>query len=331
MNNTTALQDFANGCAGLLTNNVFPAVIKGIKDTKGVDVTLEELYKWCNLPMNRSLMPAMGFNGAVPTPVQNASTVAAKKKAGVKAEVKLLLNQDGTPMTSTGKPFIEGKSCRHFYEKGAVNAGKFCGKDVVKGTNYCSNKTHKDKENKQKVNPGVAPQVEIAEPEEDNGGLQVKWYDKSRGLLEEVNHHFIVKKEGEDVVVSVGKLHPDNTIKPLTENEKVIARALDITVPDLDEVEETQESTIQTKVSANVPQMPVTVPQMPVTVPQMPMTVPQMPMTVPQMPMSVPQMPMTVPQMPMSVPQMPRSVPQMPMGVPQMPKSVPLFPGTNPK
>jgi hypothetical protein len=258
--------------------------------------------------MARQLMPAMAFGGAVPAPVSTTTTsTTTKGKAGTKAEVKVLLRPDGTPETSTGKPFIEGKSCRHFYEKGAVNAGKYCGRDVVKGTFYCSNKTHKDKENKQKVNPGVAPVVEtVQKEEEDNGGLQVKWYDKERGLLEETTHHFIVKEEGEDVIVCYGKLYPDNTIKPLTENEKIIAKALGIIIPDVNN----NDIITETKT---------------------PMTVPQMPMSVPQMPMSVPQMPSSVPQMPMSVPQMPMSVPQMPMSVPQMPRSTPQFPGSFPK
>jgi len=299
MNNLTALQDLTNGVANLLSANIFPAIAKGLKDSKGVEVTLEELAKWCNVPMSRSLMPAMGFGGAVPAPISTTSTTGAKSKAGTKVEVKPLLKPDGTPETSTGKPFIEGKSCRHFYEKGAVNAGKFCGRDVVKGSNYCSNKTHKDKENKQKVNPGVAPTVEIVQEEED-GLLQVRPYDKARGLHEEVNHHFIVKEEGEDIIVCWGKLYPDNTIKPLTENEKIIAKALGITIPDIDHNDLVTES-----------KAPMSVPQMP-----MPMSVPQMPM-----PMSVPQMPM-----PMSVPQMP-----MPMSVPQMPRSIPQFPGNGPK
>ena len=327
--NTTALQDLTNGVAGLLSTNILPAIAKGLKDTKGLDVTLEELAKWCNLPMNRSLMPAMGFGGAVPTPVSTTavSTTGAKKKPGTKVEVKPLLRSDGTPETSTGKPFIEGKSCRHFYEKGAVNQGKYCGKDVVKGTFYCSNKTHKDKENKQKVSPGIAPSIDVVEPE-DNGDLAVQPYDEARGLFREVNHDFIVKEgklEGE--IISLGKLYSDNTIKPLTENEKIIARALGITVPDIDlnNVVEEQTAPVISKVPSSIPQMPSSIPQMPSSIPQMPSSIPQMPMSVPQMPMSIPQMPSSIPQMPMSIPQMPSSIPQMPR------QQVPQFPGVNPK
>ena len=334
MNNNSSLQELANGLAGLLGNNIFPAIVKGLKDTRGIDITAEELYKWSNLPMNRSLMPAMTFGGAVPNPVSTTSTTttaAAKKKAGAgaKEKVELKVNSDGTPQTSTGKPFIVGKSCRHFYEKGAVNQGKYCGRDVVKGTDFCSNKTHKDKENKQKPTVGgVAPSVEVAEPEEENGGLQVRWYDKDRFLYEETTHHFIIlQKEDDEQATSMGKLYPDNTIKPLTENEKVIARALGITVPDIDLNDLISESkTPVAQVPMSVPQMPIPVAQVPMSVPQMPMPVAQVPMSVPQVPMSVPQMPMSVPQMPMPVAQIPMSVPQVPMSVPQMPMSVPQMP-----
>lgn len=291
----TAMQELTNGVVGMLGQTVFPAIAKGLKDNKGVDVTLEELAKWCNLPMNRSLQPAMPFGGAVPAPVTTAttSTAGAKKKPGTKVEVKPLLNPDGSFQTSTGKPFIEGKSCKHFYEKGLVNAGKFCGRDVVKGTDYCSTKSHKDKENKQKVQPGVAPKIEVAQPEpEDNGGLQVKWYDEERELYEEITNNFILKAEGSEenpIYLVFGKLHPDNNIKPLTENEKVIAKALGLTVPDVEEPK------------APVVQMPV---QMPM---QMPMQVPQQ-VQIPQAVQQVaPQIPMPIP-----IPQMPRAVPQFP-------------------
>jgi hypothetical protein len=326
MNTNTATQEFTNSVAGLLTNSIFPAISKGLKDTKGVDVTLEELYKWCGAPMARSLIPAMGvFGGAVPAPIATTSTVGAKKKPGTKATVvEPKLKSDGSPETATGKPYVEGKSCRHFYEKGAVNAGKICGRDVVKGTSFCS--THKNKEGKpQKVNPGVAPSIETVEEEEnDEGGLSVAPYDKERGLFREVNHEFIVRQEGE-LVISMGKLYPDNTIKPLNENEKIIARSLGITVSDIED-DPTPQMPVP-RMPVNVPQMPINVPQMPINVPQMPINVPQMPVNVPQMPVNVPQMPINVPQMPINVPQMPMSVPQMPMSVPQMPRSVPLFPG----
>jgi hypothetical protein len=216
---STVMQELTNGLTTLLQQNVFPAISKGIKDSRGIDVSIEELVKWCNLPMNRSLQPAMAFGGAVPSPVSTTSTTTtgAIKKAGAKVEVKPLLMPDGSPQTSTGKPFVEGKSCRHFYEKGVVNAGKFCGRDVVKGTSYCSNKSHKDKETKQKVQPGVAPTIELAEAQQDdNGGLQVRVYDEERNLYEETTHNFIIKNEGDEenpILVAYGKLYPDNTIK----------------------------------------------------------------------------------------------------------------------
>jgi hypothetical protein len=292
----TAMQELTNGVAGMLGHTVFPAIVKGIKDNKGVDVTLEELAKWSNLPMNRSLQPAMPFGGAVPAPVTTTtSTAGAKKKPGTKVEVKPLLNPDGSFQTSTGKPFIEGKSCKHFYEKGLVNAGKFCGRDVVKGTDYCSTKSHKDKENKQKVQPGVAPKVEVAQPqeEEDNGGLQVKWYDEERELYEEITNSFILKAKGTEenpIYVVYGKLHPDNNIKPLTENEKIIAKALGLTIPDVEE----------SKAPVNKPQIPIPIPQ----------ATPQIPIPMPQAVQQVaPQIPMPIPQ---ATPQMPRVVPQFP-------------------
>ena len=359
MNNSSSLQELANGLASLLSVNILPAIAKGIKDTKGVDVTIEELLKWCNFPITRSLLPATGFGGAVPvhTPTTTATTAAKGKagvKAGAKAPVEVKLNQDGTPQTSSGKPFVEGKVCRHFYEKGTVNGGKYCGKDVVKGTMYCNNKGHKDKENKetkQKVNPGVAPSVETVQQDQDDGTLKVKPYDVERELFVDINHNFIVKEDEnvEGVIWCFGKLYPDNTIKPLSDNDMIIAKAMELSFPDADDnnvITQPKVSVVESK-PVNVPQMPmsvpVNVPQMPMSVPQMPMSVSQMPMSVPQMPMNVPQMPMSVPQMPMpmsvpqNVPQMPmpmnvpQGVPQMPMSVPQMPRSVPQFPGSVPK
>ena len=330
MSDNSAINVLSQGLLGLLPNTVFTGIIKGLKDEKGVIVTNEDLTRWCNLPVSRSCIPAMGFTGgAVPAPM-TTSTAAVKKggKAAVtKVPVQPLLNPDGTPQTSSGKPFVEGKTCRHFYEKGAVNAGKYCGKDVVANTCYCSNKAHKDKENKAVVRPGIAPTVEVAKLENDEDGqLHVEVYDLSRNLHRELFNNFIVKQENElEPVYVLGKLNNiTNDIDPLTDGEKIIAKKLELELASDELI--SRENINNKQIPSGVQQIPSGVQQIPSGVKQIPSGVQQIPSGVQQIPSGVQQIPSGVQQIPSGVQQIPSGVQQIPSGVPQIPSGVQQIP-----
>lgn len=229
----TNMTAFANSCAGYVHSFILTPIVQHLTG-KGVQCSLEELAGVLQLPAARApampgpAIPAMAFGGAVPAMAAAVAPTAARKN------------------TATDNP-VAGRTCIYQYKRGQ-SKGKFCGKAVAAGSDFC-NTCLKQRKNLHKEAPGAAPgaapgmgipgmaglppgynpPIAAAAPTATAparpGELSVAPFDPERGLFKEPNHHFIVCQVSPGVVAVIGRHdEAENRIVPLTDQEKATAQ-----------------------------------------------------------------------------------------------------------
>lgn len=224
----TALNSFVNGVAAYLVNSILPRIVEGL-EAKSIFTTVEELTEMIKLPSTNHVplaasAPAMAFGGAVP-PLSQAAT--GKKVA---ASSTILANP------------VAGR-CAYQFKRGE-HKGLYCGKNVALGNNFCNNcmKTRSKAATEGALNstaPGAAPNMgapgfTAPQPTENqSGALSVVPFDESRGLFRDPVHNFIVRQVTPGSIAVIGKRQEsDNSIIPLTPQDKVIAREIGLVIPE---------------------------------------------------------------------------------------------------
>lgn len=114
---TTVLQAFSDSVAQFLGASVFPSLIDNLRQHKQVEVTLEEITGWLNLPMTRQA--PMGMPQAGTLPMQVPAVPGLMAGAPVMA---------GTTRAPRGKKVAtDCPGCTYIYVKGAQE-GDLCNK-----------------------------------------------------------------------------------------------------------------------------------------------------------------------------------------------------------
>ena len=223
----TQMNSYVNNTVGFVHTYILNPIV-GHLNTKGVQVTLEELAGVLQMPAPRvapampgPAVPGMAFGGAVPS---MAPAITPTRKS----------------TTTTVPAPIPGRSCAYQFKRGE-HKGEFCGKPTIGGSDYC-NTCAKNRKNLPKAAvagmiPGAAPgaggipqgyAAPVAGTTASQGELSVVEYDPARGLYREPTHNFILSQNN-DIITVLGKL-VDNNIVGLTPAEANTAREIGMTV-----------------------------------------------------------------------------------------------------
>lgn len=232
----TAFATFSNGISVYLTTSIFPSLIRGLAE-KGVCVTADELLEMTKIPPPKSSIsiPPIGFGGSSVHPMT---------------------------MPRGAKQQSVGPTCLHVLQRG-VSAGNVCGKKTIAGSSYCGSH-NPNKVVKAPTVPGIAPtvtptQLNVAAQPQLNVAVQPQLnatvYDGDRGLYHELNHGFILRKDGQDIVVVGG--YSDEGIVPLTAQQRQIADSLGVEIECCEVVEQEEVPTISSlQISSQEPAAP---------------------------------------------------------------------------
>lgn len=214
----TALNSFSNAVAGYLSTIIFQRIVDGLAG-KGITTSVDELLDMTKIPLSvRGMAPAPTFGG----------TVSQQSSSGKKAALASTISDTR----------ISGR-CEYQFKRGE-NKSKFCGKPVSLGNIYCNAcSKQRGKNSNEGATPGVAPGNGIpgftAPTPADNqpGSLSVVPFDEARGLFRDPTHNFIVHQINAGTIAVIGKKsESDNTIVPLTSQEKAVAKDIGLFVPD---------------------------------------------------------------------------------------------------
>ncbi|CAH6420585.1 Hypothetical protein HVR_LOCUS1229 [uncultured virus] len=282
----TNLTAFANGVASYLSSIIFPAIVQGFA-AKGVATSVEELLAMTQTPAARApatpvmpapAVPTMAFGGAVPPMATAVAPTTARKN------------------TATAAP-LAGRTCAYQFKRGE-NKGKFCGKAVAPGSEFC-NQCLKTRKNLGApaaggAVPGAAPgmgaipgmaglppgytapiaaQPATATAAAQPGQFTVAPYDEARGLYKDPVNNFIVYQVREGVIAVIGYLVETETphrIAPLSDAQKLTAQNIGLILG------ENQQGTAPAQPAAAP--APATIPQIPAA---QPAAIPQIPAAVP--------------------------------------------------
>jgi len=228
----------------ILVDVVLPKIQEFLKDSKSVDVTLDELREALELPVKVSdtaviSSQALENDSIVPPVMQRSSTRGGRKR--------------GTRGAATAKEHVEGK-CKYQLRSGN-RKGFYCNGNVDEDSEYC--KRHKDKNPpKQKKSTSKTESVK------DTGLIMKKEEPKEMALIVNPYHdieshyfhpdtRFIIVDE-DDVLCVIAKDEETEGLRVLTEQEKAEASKYNlVTLEDSDKEQQSLEKLKETLSKAN--------------------------------------------------------------------------------
>jgi hypothetical protein len=202
---------FAESIANLTRSVIVEPLVDWLRNTKGVEVTVEEIIQALNIPAT----PRFQTNySAVPLPLKGA--VASKPRA---SSSKNIVDPNATP-------------CVYVFTRGK-NKGETCGQPSVPGTNLCptcSTKTSANKYKTMMVAPrsAVLPTVPTTTPTKASSvPIDVEPYG-DKYLDRQAN--LILEKQPDGTMVATGVLE-NNQERCLTKEEEDAAIDRGISLP----------------------------------------------------------------------------------------------------
>lgn len=270
----TLSSSFSETVTSFFSRLVADRLSKWLKNDKNIDISSEEICQQFEMeftptPLISGLPHGVNIGTQMPNiPNYMTGTSASPKRRG------------GRKKKAPVDP--NGPKCQYKFIRGD-NIGKICEKPVLNNGNpgsdrYCKDcigkKTVKDEikqshsESKSTVKPPVVPggMVSVVEQEdESNNTLDAESTDKE-GFYREKTHGFIVQDKSGSIYSD--QIDDNGTWRPLTQDERKLARVMGIKVPD---------SPVQKTVQVSVP-VPAQIPQSkPVTPTQPTVIIPQIP------------------------------------------------------
>lgn len=189
MSTITALEAYTQGSIEALRRSVFPAVSQGLKQFKGVDVSVEELVKLAGMPLTTTSIP------------QVASASVSRTKSGS----------------------ATGGGCTYVFSRGDKK-GDRCGKPVVGDTGRCkacANKGTSAAKNKGKSGTQSNGASNLNTTASDPNSIEANPWEMDKTYMITKKGGFLVRAEGkagdEDIVV-YGKAE-GNKMVPLTQSD----------------------------------------------------------------------------------------------------------------
>ena len=221
---------FLDAYSYFLKLNIFTPLVEYFK-AKNVKVTIDELFE------------VIGTNNPIDP---NRHTVFSQTQ---RAPVQPVTTEKPVKKTTAVENPIVGVQCMYRFTRGLYK-GKCCGKNVAPGTNHCSycTKTKNIKRDTPSVQPGFSPHA----IEKTNEGprvrkLEVETLDVELGLYLNTATNFVIYRENEGSDSKVISYQDPNTKerRNLTDEEKVIAREMDLVISETPMSENTPESVIE--------------------------------------------------------------------------------------
>lgn len=226
---SSALSAFSTGIVEYIAKTLAPPIVS-LTASKGVTISVEEILQCLEAPSpmkssGRSSVPPTSASVPLQTPPMafGGSSDTAQKRARKDPEMA-----------------VPGQGCIYEFVRGN-NRGKRCDKRRADGSMYCSSCLRKTKVQSE-ISQGTSssssssssstpfPSSSSVSSSTNEDELQVVVYDEARNLFREIINNFIVRDEGDDGIVVIGKLRPDKTIGPLTAQDEKIARNLKLKI-----------------------------------------------------------------------------------------------------
>ena len=232
MSTTTAIVNFTEHVGSFVEMCILPHIIEWYKIHRNVQATSSELMSALNIPIVKQTQIQVGMPNlpnfiASKTPTKKGSTRLNKKKG-------------------MNIPDPNCVPCIYVFQRGDKK-DQPCGLPSVENTSYCKDcikkKSVRDQLNKTGVtvdNSSKGFGTTFVAPQHAQRELSVIPIPNRPGFYEEQEFHFIVEQLSDHTIVALSVKEGKNE-RPLTEQEKEIAKSRGMAIPVGDDEEEEQE------------------------------------------------------------------------------------------
>ena len=235
MATTTAIVNFTEHVGSFVEICILPHIIEWYKQNKGAHATSSELMSALTIPIVKQTQVQTGMQNlpnfiASKTPIKKGSTRLNKKK-------------------NMNIPDPNCVPCIYVFQRGDKK-DQPCGMSSVENTSYCKDcikkKSVRDQLNKTGVtvdNSSKGFGTTFVAPQHAQRELSVIPIPNRPGFYEEQEFHFIVEQLSDHTIVALS-VKEGKSERPLTEQEKEIAKSRGMAIPVGDDDEEDEETEI---------------------------------------------------------------------------------------